>query len=244
MELIVNSSSSKGNSYLLKSQEGTLALEAGFPMVKSLVDNDIDISQIVGCLITHEHGDHAKYALAYAKMGVDIYASTGTLEAIGAVGHRFFAINSSVTKIGDFSVISFMVKHDAAEPVGFLIHHHEMGTCLFITDTWYCPYKFKGLTQMIVEANYDEGILTENLHSGVIHSKVYNRVRESHMEISTLKTLLIANDLSLVSNIVLIHLSSQNSDADRFQRDISELTGKNILIAKSGMRIPFNKTPF
>ncbi|WP_281253736.1 hypothetical protein [Sporomusa silvacetica] len=40
-----------------------------------------------------------------------------------------------------------------------------------------------------------------------------------------------ANDLSMVREIYLIHLSSGNSDAYRFKREIAELTGKMIFVA-------------
>jgi hypothetical protein len=58
-----------------------------------------------------------------------------------------------------------------------------------------------------------------------------------------LKTLL-ANDLSKVNNIVLIHLSNDNSNAHDFQEGIRKATGKTIHVADRGIIIPFNKTPF
>jgi hypothetical protein len=46
-----------------------------------------------------------------------------------------------------------------------------------------------------------------------------------------------------VNNIVIIHLSNTNSDADRFKKEISDLTGKTITIADAGMTIQFDKFP-
>jgi hypothetical protein len=40
-----------------------------------------------------------------------------------------------------------------------------------------------------------------------------------------------ANDLSKVQEIWLLHLSDGNSDADRFKREIQELTGKPVYVA-------------
>jgi hypothetical protein len=47
-----------------------------------------------------------------------------------------------------------------------------------------------------------------------------------------------------VNNIVLIHLSDSNSDARRFKNEISELTGKNVSIAESGITIDIGITPY
>jgi len=64
------------------------------------------------------------------------------------------------------------------------------------------------------------------------------------MELSTLKTMLLANDLSKVNNIVLLHLSDGNSHAVNFQNEIHSLTGKTVTIADKGMALEFNKEPF
>jgi phosphoribosyl 1,2-cyclic phosphodiesterase len=245
MELIVNGSSSKGNSYFLKSSDGILAIEAGMPLMDGLISNNLEIKDIVGCLVTHEHGDHAKYAKAYSQMGVDVYASKGTFSALRFEGHRIHVmIQMQWVNIGQFRVLPFIVKHDASEPFGFVIQHKEMGNCLFITDSWFCPNRFAGLNQIIVEANYDEDILNDNIKRGDVHRSVATRVTESHMPIKVLKEMLDANDLSKVNNIVLIHLSAQNSDAKRFQKEISDQTGKTVTIARPGLTLNFNKRPF
>ena len=64
------------------------------------------------------------------------------------------------------------------------------------------------------------------------------------MDLATFKDILKANDISKVNNIVLIHLSDDNSDAARFEKEIRDLTGKNVHVADEGMEIDFNVTPF
>ena len=53
-----------------------------------------------------------------------------------------------------------------------------------------------------------------------------------------------ANDLTRVNNIVLIHISEGNGDAVAFRDGIAKATGKTVHVAKPGLRISFNKTPF
>ena len=64
------------------------------------------------------------------------------------------------------------------------------------------------------------------------------------MSYDTCKETLLANDLSIVNNIVLIHLSDNNSDAEMFRKGIEEATGKTTFVAKKELKIEFNKTPF
>lgn len=245
MKLHIIGSSSSGNAYALESENETLLLEAGVGFQKVKKALDFNLNKIVGCLVTHEHGDHAKYAKEVVAAGIDIHTSNGTIKAMKLDSHRLhITAHGKKYQVGEFKIMAFDVKHDASEPLGFLINHPEMGNCLFITDSYYVEYVFPGLNNILIEANYDENILIERVNSGRVHPIVANRVRSSHMELGTLKTMLQANDLHQVNNIVLIHLSDGNSDAVRFQKEISELTGKNITVADRDMTIQFNKQPF
>ena len=142
--------------------------------------------------------------------------------------------------------MAFGVKHDAKDPVGYLIYHPECGNVLFLTDTFYCPYNFNdvGLNNIIIEANFSRKIIDRKVKDGASPEFLRNRILKSHLSLEYCKELLEANDLSAVNNIVLIHLSDSNSDEEMFQREVTELTGKNVSVASNGMEIPFDKTPF
>jgi len=144
---------------------------------------------------------------------------------------------------GTYNILPFDVVHDC-KCYGYIINHKEMGTILFITDTHYCPYSFKNLTNILIEANYKKEILDQNVDKGITHFSIRNRVLQSHMEIERTKEFLSSNDLSKVNNIVLIHLSDSASDENLFQSEIEQLTGKTVHIAKPGLNIQFNKIPF
>jgi len=47
-----------------------------------------------------------------------------------------------------------------------------------------------------------------------------------------------------VNNIVLIHLSDGNSDEAFFKDETERITGKNVTVARAGIVLDFNKTPF
>ena len=64
------------------------------------------------------------------------------------------------------------------------------------------------------------------------------------MSLDTCKALLRANDLTAVNNIILIHLSDGNSNAELFKKEVAAETGKKVTIASKGIEIDFGKTPF
>ena len=134
--------------------------------------------------------------------------------------------------------------HDANEPFGFLIANPECGTVLFATDTYYLQYTFDGLNNIMLECNYRQDILDANVEAGLLPAKLRARTMKSHCSFDTCKEILLANDLSQVHNIVLIHLSDGNANAKEFKDGIQEATHKTVSVAIPGMKINFNKSPF
>ncbi|WP_238884451.1 MBL fold metallo-hydrolase [Clostridium sp. YIM B02551] len=247
MKLKVLGSGSKGNCYLLQDNNETLIIECGIPYKTILKGLNFNLSNVVGCLVSHEHKDHSKAYWELLKAGIDVYTSNGTIRAIlkedEAIEtyHRLHFIKSEVQfKVGGFTVLPFTAEHDAAEPLGFLIHHENLGKLLFITDSYYCKYKFKNLRNILIECNYSKGILNENLENGSVHPVLRNRLIKSHFSLDNVKEFLEANDLRKVNNIVLIHLSDSNSNSGEFKDQIERLTAKPTYIANKGLEINLN----
>lgn len=252
MTLKVIGSSSEGNAYVLESVGEALLLEAGIGFKKVLPAFDYDVSKVQGVLISHEHGDHAGHINEVLSYGLPVFASKGTIE--GAQRYiksdyqpTAFAENESgyePLRLGGFTVIPFDTQHDANQPTGFYIWHKETGGILFATDTYYLKNRFAGLSNILIECNYDQQQLEENLIAGKIDAERYRRVRKSHLSYTTCLQMLKDNDLTAVNNIVLIHISQDNGNAAAFRRGIAKETGKTVSVATPNLTINFNKTPF
>jgi phosphoribosyl 1,2-cyclic phosphodiesterase len=246
MKLKVIGSSSTGNAYVLENHREALLIECGVQIQKIKQAIGYNPRMVAGCLVSHEHQDHCKSVKEVLGLSIPVYSSYGTHQAMKTEGHhRARFLHEGVTEtIGNFKVKPFAIKHDAAEPMGFLIHHPETGVVLFLTDSYYSEYRFEGLNNIIIEANYCQKILDKRVQDGMNPQFLRDRVITSHMSIDTCKGLLLANDLTQVNNIVLIHLSDGNSDAKRFKEEVQGVTGKTVFIAEPGLSIDFNRKPF
>ena len=237
MEIKVLASGSSGNCYRVGDGQTSLLLECGIPIKEIKKGLNFKLSEIDACLITHEHQDHCKALKDITKAGIETYMSCGTWEALGVEDNIW---NSSFMIIGDkyqfrintLGIVPFNTQHDAQEPLGYLIESRVTGEkLLFATDTYYIKYKFRGLTHIMIECNYDLRILQDNFEAGKVPQTLRNRLIESHMSLENCKKFLMANDLSKVKVIYLIHLSKGNGDPERFKREVQELTGKMVIIA-------------
>ncbi|TFJ02951.1 MBL fold metallo-hydrolase [Carnobacterium divergens] len=184
--------------------------------------------------MTHEHGDHSKYANELLKTtSIDVFTSKGTQETLKLPSYRVRCLEPLKQKqIGNWSIIPFPTEHDASEPFGYLIQSNKSNEkLLFATDTYYIRYKFNGITHLMIECNYALDILNENVKNGRIGAFLKNRILKSHFSLENVKAFIKANDFSQLQEVWLIHLSDSNSDAERFKKEIKAITGTPVYIA-------------
>lgn len=226
MEIKILASSSHGNAYYLSNGETPILIEAGIRYKELQKRLGFKVSGLAACLISHEHKDHSMAVKDLLKAGVDCFASYGTWQALGLMPHHRILIASAKQQfqVGCWRVLPFDVEHDAEEPLGFLLSDGQ-NKVLYANDTYYLRYRVPGLTHVMVCCNYSRELLKENVEQGHVERELKNRLLRSHMSLETLKDFLVANDLSKVEAIWLLHLSDGNSDANQFQQEIEELTG-------------------
>ena len=226
LNFIPYASSSSGNLYQLVSGESALMLECGLPIKDIKKYFNFDFSRVDGCLLSHEHLDHAKAAKDIMAAGVDLYCSQGTAEVLGLSGHRLHIVTAKQAfKIDSWTVLPFEVEHDCKEPLGYLISDGKE-KLLFATDTYFIKWRFQALNIIAIECNYSIELIPPDLN--YTRKK---RLMESHMSLHTCRDFFRANDLSAVREIHLIHLSDSHSDEAMFETAVQQLTGKPVFVA-------------
>ena len=228
---------SKGNCYLLTNSRGeVLILECGIPWKKIAEAIQWNLSKVVGCCISHDHGDHARALNDIRYHLIPIYCSQGTAQQLGLeqsmlfrrVGHKFAGCHAH-----HFFISAIPAVHDAAEPLIFIIQEWEANgdgdVVLFATDTEYIPKKVRGVTKMMLEANYDMDYINDSLAKGSLVSARKIRTVKTHMEIGTLEAWLkeekTIGGLDLLTEVHLIHVSKQNGYPEEFVHRIQRITG-------------------
>lgn len=128
LSLTFISSGSKGNSALLGLGGQYYLLDAGVSCKRIccfLRDNGLELSDLSGIFVTHEHSDHTGglKVLLSKSPELPVYASRGTHSALS---YRGLSIKNQVClrrgkslSLGGCTCRPFEVPHDALEPLGF-----------------------------------------------------------------------------------------------------------------------------
>jgi phosphoribosyl 1,2-cyclic phosphodiesterase len=247
MILKIISTGSSSNSYILEANDGSMLLiEAGIKASDMERSIGYKPKNVAACVISHEHSDHfnAKTVDFLLKSGIKVYASKETFEAMGHKQMNNGECAPNELQWNDagngFYIMPFPVEHDAAQPYGYLVSHEEMGTLMFATDTSNIKYRFNGITHMMIEANYDNETIDGRLSDGKIDSFLYDRIVLSHLSFYNCKRYVMSSDMKSLRNIIMIHLSTDNGKADKFVKEMQEVSVCPVYVAKKGMEINLN----
>ena len=216
MNISVIDTGSKGNSYALDDVKEILLLDAGKPLIDVKRAIDYQISRVVGCLVTHSHGDHAKYAEEYRHAGIRVWKP-------------YEKEDVKPRQFGNYTVHTFDLVHDVP-CYGFLINHSTYGRILYATDTEFIRYRFADLRFIIVECNYMDSMLDKDLDN----TPKRDHVLMGHLELETVKRFLQANDNENLEGVLLVHLSCENMSADEAVCKLSPVISAPVWIAQKG----------
>lgn len=167
-------SGSGGNCAYLETPGARLLIDAGFS-AKQIRQRLAGIGRspetLTGILLTHEHGDHvAGLGVLTAKLDVPVYCNRLTREAVEAQQECRLRANLFTTgaafEIGDVTIETFAVPHDAYDPVGFVLRT-PAGTVGFLTDLGHATKlvieRVRAADVLVLEANHDLKLLQDDV---------------------------------------------------------------------------------
>lgn len=242
MKLKCIGSSSKGNAYALESTNEILLLEAGCSIMEVKKAIGWKIGNVVGCLVSHQHGDHIGKIRNYCNLGFPIYTNDEAAEFIETVyGEKVLSVPEFQRFcLGGFTVQPFYLPHNGVPNFGYLIEHYEMGKLLFMTDMEYCRYDFStfGINHLLVEANYDMELADRNIPN-------YEHKLLGHCSIQTACGIIRANQTPELRTVTLCHLGAF-SDEFGFRKQAEEAAGAGVEVdvADVGKVIDVGMMPF
>lgn len=167
-------SGSSGNCIFLGTDRTKLLIDAGVSakrIEQALRSIDEDPQDIDAILITHEHSDHTQGAGIYARRHrTAVYANESTWNAmVRAIGphmdsqHQVCAsTGGSDFQIGDIQVHSFVIPHDATDPVAYTFYIKDRKITV-ATDMGYITEEVRanvrGSDALLLESNHDTDML-------------------------------------------------------------------------------------
>ena len=218
-------SGSSGNCYYLGTPEYGILIDAGISIrtiKKVLKDRSVDMSQIMGVLVTHDHADHIKSVGCISKdFHIPVYATATVHHGIERnycvrakvpVGNKHVIENGIMQKLGNFNITSFHVPHDSMDCVGYQIEHEGM-TIVLATDVGEITDEIRKAISvadyLIIEANHDEAMLMSGPYSAYLKQRVSGP--NGHLSNKNCAKVIAEEASEKLKHIWLCHLSEENN---------------------------------
>src|ERR1051325_10924608 len=217
VQFTVLGSGSSGNCAYLETDKTRILVDAGFSgkqIVSRLASIGRAVEQVDAILLTHEHTDHtAGLSVLCNRSQVPLYCNRLTADAIRDGLAKFnnwklFSTGDSF-EIGDITIASFTVPHDAYDPVGFMI-------CLggvrigFLTDLGHCTKmvveRMREVDVLLLETNHDMKLLQDDIRR---RWSVNHRIPARHGPLSNVAAARAACDMASerLQHVYLAHMS-------------------------------------
>ena len=171
--LTILASGSSGNCAYLETDDTRLLIDAGLSarqIRQRLLGIGRTPENLNGILITHEHTDHTQgLGVLAGRLNIPIYCNRLTKEAIqtqfqSPLDYRLFTTGATFD-LGDLSIDTFSVPHDAYDPVGFLLRTTS-GNIGFLTDLGHATRlvieRVRPAHALVLEANHDVKMLQDD----------------------------------------------------------------------------------
>lgn len=222
-------SGSAANGYIMTCGDNKLIIEAGCKPKEYLSVLSYDIKSAY-CIASHYHSDHCRNLDKILSYGIPAYAPPSVCEIYPKCKrvehlHKY--------KVGGFTIMPLKVPHGDCECYAYYLELPDGQKGIFATDCECFPYSIKGLNFILIEANNSQELIIDRLCDGHDARSSFN----SHMELN--ETISVINRLKNpeLNQVVLLHLSDENSDERMFKERVFTETGIRPLIAESSLNV-------
>jgi phosphoribosyl 1,2-cyclic phosphodiesterase len=247
-------SGSGGNAVVVESGGRRILIDAGFScreLARRMALLDVDPKTISALVLTHEHQDHCRGADAFARRyKVPVLATAGTRQGAGLKEDRFRSTvlirSGEPLEVAGFVVEPFLIPHDAAEPVGFVVED-PFGRRLGLVADIGCRTslawgRLRDLDVLLLETNHDLDMLRNGPYPWSLKQRVAGRHGHlSNREAAEGLPELMGGRLSWVA---LYHLSRTNNLPALAAAAIGEALDREGCSARLAVTEQFHPTPW
>lgn len=218
-------SGSSGNCAYLGDSRCGMLIDAGVEPRKiesELLHHGIDMSRVGGILLTHDHGDHVRYAYNIVRRHrhIRIYCTPKALNGMMTrhrLSGRIRDYHQPFWKempfhLGNFTVTAFETSHDGIDNCGFFI---LAGGIKFVvaTDmgivTERADHYIRMANHLMIESNYDADMLRDGRYPDYLKARI--RSDRGHMDNAETARYLASIRTPGLRTVFLCHLSHDNN---------------------------------
>ena len=237
MQISVLASGSKGNCLLIAAENTALLIDAGISTRKikqELASFGMDITDLDGILITHEHSDHVRGLKTLVKnYRIPIYSKANTFKAMPSIMQNASDINcfqalpnkKEQLSIGNFKINYFATSHDAVDSVGYSIKTKDDFKFTLATDLGFVSEEVKASLDnsniIVLEANHDINLLQNGTYPWPLKKRILST--RGHLSNNDAGWTL-CNLNHTPDKIILAHLSEKNNSPTVALNTIKHIT--------------------
>lgn len=240
-EIQIIGSSSQANGYLLKSADQILVLELGCKFMDYVDILGSDFNKVVGCAFTHRHSDHLNPSTAkeFIRRGIQVFAHEQVIKESDLKGFSPL-LSHFQNKVGGFIIQTFEAPHNVPN-YGFLIKTPTNERILFLTDTTGVNLRFRDVDCIMVECNFDDDTLLDNL----ANHDVSMSHPEYHLGLNDCAEFCKQNISASTKQIILIHISHTNVNESHAIATVKERCNfENVSVAHKGDKFKIENDDF
>lgn len=241
MDVSVFTSGSCGNCTFISSGDTNILIDLGLSkryLVNALREFGLLLKDINAVLLTHEHVDHVRGLSSICNFtDMEVFSTEGTWKNL-RLPNNYCAYESSFNvdrlkhfkpgssfHVGNLTVETFSISHDACDPVGYRITDEDGSSVALATDTGIVTSDIakgiKGADVIILESNYDEEMLTCGRYPVFLKRRIMGK--EGHLSnVACGRNLLDAIKYN-TKHVYLAHLSEENNNPAVAEETVSSI---------------------
>ncbi|NMA36932.1 MAG: MBL fold metallo-hydrolase [Papillibacter sp.] len=238
MEFISFASGSSGNCALLREGKTNLLYDAGISMKRiksSLSELGLELKDISGIIISHEHSDHISGLAMLSKYtDIPVFTGGGTARALirtlKCEEKNIHIIEPEKTMLlGEIELTAFETPHDAAESFGYTFGCSR-GRLAVATDlgcvTRTVERALLGCTAAVIEANHDVEMLRCGAYPRALKMRILGN--RGHLSNESCGDLALKLAASGTKSLLLAHLSHENNTPELAYEAVFKRLGNDI----------------
>jgi len=214
-------SGSSGNAFLIEHDGASFLVDCGVgirTIRRAMTERQRAVGDLDAILITHEHIDHIRSLPQVPGLDVPVIASRGTFSRTRIPDQRWLPIATSVPiEIAGATIRALAVRHDAAEPCGYMIQLPTV-TITILTDlgSWeeHLLEPLLASDLIVLEANHDIEMLRRGPYPVHLKRRVASAVGHLSNDDCGAALVAVATQGSRTPGIWLAHLSGTNNRPD------------------------------